>query len=312
MGTVDVSDRPVMAEVRNRGAGRMIVDTVRRFRDADGMSHARALGYQGTFAMLSGFIGLIGLASVLGIATLRATIIEMSKSIAPGPSGQLLQEAARRSTGGASAAVIGLGAALVSGTLAMAQIERSANRLGGRTQDRPGARRFLVALGLALTAGVLAALGLLILAGGSAVATGFGWKGVASDIWIVARWVIGIVAAAAGIYLLFRWAPDRPLGGRGPVIAGALVSLVLWVVFTIALAVWFSVSSSSQTYGPLLSVIALLLWAGATSIALHIGMALTAELASQPSATRAAASDAVTRRADGERVRVPPVGSDQA
>jgi uncharacterized BrkB/YihY/UPF0761 family membrane protein len=309
MRTASVTDMPVMDEIRRRGVGALVRDTFRRFRQADGSSHTRALGYQGTFALLSGFIGLVGLASVLGISAIRNTVIEMSKSISPGPSGQLLQEAARQS-GGGSAALFGLGAALISGTFAMAQIERSANRLDGRTQDRSGARRYLVAAGLALSAGLLAAAGLLILGGGSAIATGFGWKGAAADIWIVLRWIIGIAAAAAGIYLLFRWAPEKPLGSRGAVIAGALVSLVLWVVFTGILTAWFALSSSSQTYGPLLSVIAFLLWAGATSAALHLGMALTVELSADRS-VRVPDSDVFGRSSDGNSTRVIPAASEQ-
>jgi uncharacterized BrkB/YihY/UPF0761 family membrane protein len=307
MGTTTASDVPVMEEIRRRGSGKIVGNVVRRLRDADGMSHVRALAYQGTFALLSSFIGLVGLASVLGVASIRNTIVELSKSIAPGPSGQLLQEAARQSTGGGTAALVGLGAALVSGALAMAQIERSANRLTGSTQDRPATTRFLVALGLTVSAGVLAALGLLVLAGGEAVATGFGWKGTAADLWMVLRWVIGVAAAAAGMYLLFRWAPARPLASlasRVSLVAGVLVSLVLWVLFTLVLIVWFSLSSGSQTYGPLLSVIALLLWAGATSLALHLGMALTAELSDQGSAVRATAAKGL--REDDRVMRLPP------
>ena len=82
-----------------------------------------------------------------------------------------------------------------------------------------------------------------------------------------------------------------------------LVSLLSWVLFTIALTVWFSVSSGSQTYGPLLSVIALLLWAGATSLALHLGMALSAELASQRPSLKATAGDDA-RDASGRHARV--------
>jgi len=290
MRTAGATNTPVMTDVRRRGTGHVVGDVVRRFTHADGSSHTRALGYQGMFAMISGFIGLVGLASVLGIGAFRDTIIELSKSIAPGPSGQLLQEAAQQSTGGATAAMVGLGAAMFSGMFAMAQIERSGNRLAGRTEDRPGVRRFLVALGLAFTAGLLAAIGLAVLVGGDAIATGFGWTGAAKDAWLVLRWIAGVVAAAIGIYLLFRWAPARPLGPQRAVMAGALVALVLWVVFTIALTVWFSVSSSSQTYGPLLSVIALLMWAGATSLALHLGMSLTAELAGQAPASAGAAN----------------------
>jgi YihY family inner membrane protein len=304
----NATDVPVMAEVRRRGAGALAGDVFRRFRDADGTSHARALGYQGTFALLSGFIGLLGLASVLGDAALRGTLVELSKTLAPGPSGQLLQAAARQSSGGTTA-LVGLGAALISGSLAMAQIERSANRLSGRTQDRPGARRFVVALALALSAGVLAAVGLLICGGGRAIETGFGWHGTVADVWAVLRWIIGVAITTAGIYLLFRWAPERPLGPRRARMAGVLVTLVLWMLFTIALTIWFSVSSSSQTYGPLVSVIALLLWAGATSLALHLGMALTAELAS----ARATGAASSAEDADnGRHVRIPTLDPDRS
>jgi uncharacterized BrkB/YihY/UPF0761 family membrane protein len=306
MRTTSATDVAVMREVRRRGFGRLAGDVVRRTRQADGMSHVRALGYQGSFALVSGFIGLVGLASVLGMASLRGTIVEISKTIAPGPSGQLLQEAANRSTGGGTAAFVGLGAALISGALAMAQIERSANRLSGTTQDRPGAVRFVIALGLALSAGVLVVLGLLTLAGGDAIATGFGWTDTAGDVWIVLRWIIGIGSAAAGIYLLFRWAPYRPLGSRQHVVAGAIISLVLWVLFTVALTVWFSVSSSSQTYGPLVSVVALLLWAGATSLALHLGMALAAELGAPAAGTGGNAR----RDGDGRQLRGAAAASD--
>ena len=307
-GTADIR---VMTEVQQRGLGPLVGDVFRRFRDAYGMSHARALGYQGTFALISGFIGLVGLASVLGDASIRGTIVEISKTIAPGPSSQLLQEAASQSTGGGTAAVVGLGAALISGALAMAQIERSANRLSGRTQDRAGLRRFVVAVLLALSAGVLAAVGLLIIAGGHAIATGFGWKGAVADAWNVLRWIVGIASAAVGIYLLFQWAPERPLGRRGAVVAGAVVTLVLWVLFTVALAVWFSASSSAQTYGPLVSVVALLLWAGATSLALHLGMALTAELTARSPAKAKAAGD-VDAGGDSGYVRVPSVERDRS
>ncbi|MGZ4146320.1 MAG: hypothetical protein ACXVPL_01315 [Actinomycetota bacterium] len=54
----------------------------------------------------------------------------MASTLAPGPSGKLLQQAASHgASSGATAAVFGLAAALVATTLAMAQVERSANRL---------------------------------------------------------------------------------------------------------------------------------------------------------------------------------------
>jgi YihY family inner membrane protein len=281
MGTL-MHDGSVMDEVRAKGGvGAFLRDVIHRFREADGTSHGRALAYQGTFALVSGFIGLVGLASVLGIRQIRDAVIELSKQVAPGPSGQILREAAQQATGGGTAMILGLGAALVATTLAMAQMERSANRIAGRSDDRPEGRRYLVAFGLALSVGLLGALGLLIMGGGGAVATGFGWKGTASDIWTVLRWPLGIALVAGAIYLLYRAAPERPLGSPAETAAGTIVAAILWVIFTAALAIYFSSGSASQTYGQLLSFIALLLWAGATSFALHLGLAVTAELGSR-------------------------------
>ena len=60
-------------------------------------------------------------------------------------------------------------------------------------------------------------------------------------------------------------------------LATALVALVLWATFTSFLGLYLSLSSTSQSvYGPLLAVIAILLWSAATSLALHVGLAVIA------------------------------------
>ena len=251
---------------------------IERFRRADGTSHTRALAYQSAFVMMSGFIGLVGLASVLGWRELRATVQELATSLAPGPSARLLQEAAQQgSSGGTTAAVVGLGAAMVSGTLAMAQLCRSADRLHGVDENPPAVSRYGRAVVLALTGGLLLVLGGLVLGGGRSIATGAGLQGGAATAWEIARWPLGIALAGIAIMLLFRMAaPGRPT--RRDVLVGTGVSLVLWALFTVMLGLYLSFSSTSQsTYGPLLSVIALLLWALATSAALHLGLATMAQ-----------------------------------
>jgi YihY family inner membrane protein len=248
-------------------------------READGLSHVRALAFQSMFVLLSGFIGLVGLASAFDLPRVRGIVEEMAATLSPGPSGRLLQEAARQgATGGTTALVFGLLAALVAGTLAMAQVERSANRLAGRSEDRPVWQRYGVAFTLAVSAGVLLAAGGLALVGGRAISRGLGWEGTALTVWNVARWPVGVAVAAVGIYVLFRTAPRERVGSSAALAAGTTVAVVLWFVFSLALGLYFSVSSSAA-YGSLLSVIALLLWSSLSSLALHLGLAVTAELA---------------------------------
>jgi uncharacterized BrkB/YihY/UPF0761 family membrane protein len=63
-------------------------------------------------------------------------------------------------------------------------------------------------------------------------------------------------------------------------LAGSAVAMALWIAFTALLALYFALSDqAAQTYGPLVGIVALLLWSGLTSLALHVGFAVTAELA---------------------------------
>ncbi len=129
--------------VRRWGGGELARSSAKRFREADGTSHVRALAYQSMFVLLSGFIGLVGLASAFDLPRVRGIVEQMADTLSPGPSARLLREAARQgANGGTTAMVLGLLAALLAGTLAMAQVERSANRLAGRSEDRSPATRY--------------------------------------------------------------------------------------------------------------------------------------------------------------------------
>ncbi len=77
--------------------------------------------------------------------------------LAPGPAGNILESALHQAsrTSGTTALVAGAASALVSGTLAMAQMERGANRLYGMEADRTAIRRFSHAFAMNLTAGIL-------------------------------------------------------------------------------------------------------------------------------------------------------------
>jgi uncharacterized BrkB/YihY/UPF0761 family membrane protein len=289
-------------EVASRGVGRFAGAVLLRFRAADGTTHVRALAYQMTFVAISGFIGLVGLASALHVEQLRTMATDLAHSLAPGPSGQVLQQTIRQgSSAGWTAAIVGLFAATVAGTLALAQLERSANRIAGSNVDRPGVRRYVMAAVLAVTAGMLFALGTLIAVGGGAIGRGLGWSGTAEDVWLYARWPFGAALILVATYLLYRHSPHERLGEHRTVMWGAIVSLALWVVFSAGLALYFSIRSSSgeNPYGPLLGVIALLLWSMLSSLAFHLGLATACELAGK------------RRPADGDVVALPDVDEER-
>jgi YihY family inner membrane protein len=264
---------------RAKPAASLPVRVVRRFIGADGTSHTRALAYSTMFVVISGFVGLLGLASLLDIEEVRGVATELGKRLAPGPSGELVEEAARSGARHATtAAIFGLAAAAIAGTIAIAQIERAGNRISGSDRDRRPVTRFTVAFVLAVTVGLVFALGGIVLGAGRAIPIGAGWSDELRGAWSVARWPIGIIVVAGAILLMFRFAPRRSLGPWRSMIAGTVVAVALWVAFTGLLSLYFSLSSGSTPYGPLLSIIALLLWSVLASLALHLGMATSAEL----------------------------------
>jgi YihY family inner membrane protein len=281
---------------------------IRRYLRADGMSHSRALAYETMLIVFSGFIGLLGVASLLDLEQVRGTVTELGRSIAPGPSGELLREAAASGARhGTTAAVFGLAAAALAGTIAMAEIERTGNRLAGLEQDRRLVFRYAMAFVLAVTVGLVFVAGGMALGAGRAIPVGAGWSDELRGIWSVARWPVGITVIAVAILLLFRFAPKADLGSWRSLFAGTVVAVVLWVAFTGLLSLYFSLASDSSPYGPLLAIVALMLWSMLGSLALAIGMATAAELSD---ARRPATEETVTIPEPPEPQRAPALMAD--
>jgi uncharacterized BrkB/YihY/UPF0761 family membrane protein len=56
---------------------------LRRFRDADGSSHTRSLSFASMFVLLSGFIGLLGLASAANLRSIRGVVQQLARTLSP-------------------------------------------------------------------------------------------------------------------------------------------------------------------------------------------------------------------------------------
>src|SRR5919197_1674928 len=189
----------------------------------------------------------------------------------------------------------------------MAEIERTGNRIAGLERDRRLVFRYVMAFVLAVTVRLVFVAGGMALGAGRAIPTGFGWSDELRDVWSVVRWPAGVLVIGVAILLLFRFAPKARLGSMRSLLAGTVVALVLWVAFTGLLSLYFSLASDSSPYGPLLSIIALMLWSMLGSLALATGMATAAEL----SHARRPDEEAVTPTQPPERDRSPALAGDQ-
>ena len=281
----DLEGDEALETLRRTGRRRLVLDSVARFRAADGFSHSRALAFQITLTLLPALIAVVGLAEALGQETFRRVVQETVNALAPGAVGDILTSALRQGTtsaaqeSGETALAAGFVAALVAGTAAMAQVERGANRLYGVERDRPFLRKYAVALLLALSAGVLGLLSLVLLVGGTAIRDALDGSDAFDTAWTIARWPVGLVFVVGSVSLLFEYSPRRRQPEASWLAFGAAAAALLWLVFMALLTIYIDATDSfGATYGPLAGTIGVLLWSFLTSIALFLGLALAAQL----------------------------------
>lgn len=282
---LDVED--ARTTLKHFGRRRLAVESFRRFRYGDGFSHARALGFQLVLAVIPLTIALVGLSSVVRAEGLAVVIRETLLSVTPGSSNEVvrdtLEQGLTQADVGPIALWLGLVTALLALTTMMGQVERGANRIYGIQRDRPTVQKYSRALGMAIVAGIPLMLGfLVIVAGGRAIAVladTYEWPDAVSGAARVLRWPLGLLLDLMAITAIFRFGPRRRQPALTWMSVGAALALVLWLLFTGLLAVFVATSGSfGAVYGPLTGVMALLLWAQLSGVALFLGLSFAAQL----------------------------------
>lgn len=282
---LDLEGDDALETLREIGVRTMLRRSFMRFRYADGFSHSRALAFQLILTLLPALIAVVGLANVLGQETFTRVLTQTVNDVAPGPAGAVLTQALEQgSTGsGTNALIFGALAAIVSAAGAMGQIERGSNRIYGVERDRPTLRKYTVATGLALTAGLASVLAFVVLVFGSEIGDALGeakgWSDVAETAWSIGRWPLAAALVAAAVALLFEVSPRRHQPDASWLAFGSVLSVLLWFAGTGLLALYLSESREfGETYGPLAGFIGLLLWSFVSALALLLGLAVAAQL----------------------------------
>jgi YihY family inner membrane protein len=275
--------------LKRTGEWALVRDSFRRFRYADGFSHARALALQVLLAAIPGAIAAVGLSATMHQSKVSEVVRRTLSELTPGSTKEVvnrtLSDSKHAGSGGSLALWLGLLFAVVAVTTAMGQIERGANRIYGVERDRPTMKKYARALLMAGTAGLLMTLGALVLiagpAIGSAMADVYGWSERTQNLWGWARWPLGVLLVLGSVTVIFRHSPRRPQPGLTWLAFGGAVTLVLWLLFTWLLGLYAQNSSTfGSTYGPLTGVMALILWSYLTSLAIFFGLAFASQLES--------------------------------
>ncbi|MEU4593036.1 YihY/virulence factor BrkB family protein [Micromonospora aurantiaca (nom. illeg.)] len=273
--------------LRRHGGWCLLRDAFIRFRYGDGFSHSRALALQLCLAVVPFLIALTGLITDLGVDEGGKVVADTVLAITPGQSEAMVQDlltdSERTEDAGELALTLGLLTGLVALTTTMAQIERGANRIYGVERDRPALAKYLRAAVLAVVAGVPALAGFLILVGGRAMGESvrrhYEWGDVVMAGWDVIRWPLSLGLTVLAVAVLFRHAPRRRQPGLSWLFFGASIAIAIWWLASLLLAAYVKYSGGfGQTYGALTGMMALLLWANLTGIALFGGLAFAAQL----------------------------------
>jgi YihY family inner membrane protein len=277
-GAGDVRD-----QLRKSGTKRLFLDAAIRFRAADGTSYARALGHSSVTTLIPAVIATIGLVTTFDMPGLKSVLEDAARSFAPGPAGSILTEALAQAkpSSGATALLAGLAGMLFSGTVGMTHLERAANRIYGVDEDRSSWRRYGLALALAATVEVMLMAGLAVIVAGGSIGEGGDGSSIAqgSGIWSVLRWPVGVALIAVAMTVIFKVVPNRRQPRFSWLLSGTTVSVAVWVLATILLGLFYERATVlGGSYGPLLGVLALLVWGYATGVAVLFGLASAAQL----------------------------------
>lgn len=281
--TRDLSGDDARQTIRSCGRWKLVRDAFVRLRVADGFSHARSLAFVSALVLVEAIISLVGLATALGNSEVSKVIVRTLKAAAPGPAGQFLTETVTQAhragvTHRYAGLVFGLVAALISGSTWFGQLERGFNRVYGIEQDRPTVQKYGLALILTISVGVLTSFAFAALAFGHTIGESL-HNDALSQAWSILRWPLGLAVLTLATTLLLRISPRRRQPHPSWLAFAAAVAVVLWALSTIGLGAFFSWSSSfGDTYGPLAGLLALLLWALLSAIAILLGGAVAAQL----------------------------------
>jgi YihY family inner membrane protein len=277
-------------QLRKTGIAQVFWDAVTRFRVADGTSFARTLGHSSVLTLVPAVIAVIGLATTFEMPGLKSLLEDAAQSFAPGPAGSILTDALARAkpSSGTTALFLGLAGMLLSGTVGMTHLERAANRIYGLEEERTPRRRYGLAFALAGTVEVMLMLGLAVIVAGGSIGEGTnGSASQGSGIWSVIRWPVGVALVTLAMTIIFKVIPNRRQPQFSWLLSGTTVSVTVWVVATVLLGLFYEHATLlGESYGPLLGIIALLIWGYATGVAVLFGFAFAAQLEAERAGER--------------------------
>jgi len=275
-------------DVSGRGWITTLKRTVKEFRADNLTDWAAALTYYGVLAL---FPALIFLTSILGLVGKSATqpLIDNLTRLAPTSAQKIVNGALENLQNGRGAAgvafVIGLVLALWSASGYIGAFIRASNAIYEVGEGRPFYKLRPMQMGITFVMTLLLVIGALavVISGPvlDSVASVVGLGGTAKSIFSVAKWPILALVAMLMFSVLYYAAPNVRQRGFKWITPGSVLAVVIWVIASVAFALYTKHFPNNKTYGTFGGVIFFLTWLWISNIAVLLGQELNAELERQ-------------------------------
>jgi YihY family inner membrane protein len=259
--------------------------TFKEFRIDNLSDWAAALTYYSVLSIFPALLVLISLIDLAGKSTIQGLLDNLDQ-VAPGTVNEILSTAIRnlQQTRGSAGvlALVGLAAALWSASGYIAAFMRASNAIYDVPEGRPVWKTVPIRLGVTVVVMLLLAVSAVavVATGGLADRIGrlLGIGSAAVTAWDIAKWPVLLVLVSFMFALLYWASPNAKQGFRW-VTPGGILAVVVWVVASVAFALYVAnFASYNKTYGSLAGMIVFLVWLWLSNIAILLGAELNAEL----------------------------------
>ena len=259
--------------------------TVREFRVDNLSDWAAALTYYSVLSIFPALLVLVSLVDLAGQATIQ-TLLDNLGRVAPGSVNQILETGIRnlQQTRGSAGvlALVGLATALWSASSYIAAFMRASNAIYDVPEGRPVWKTLPIRVGVTVVVMVLLAVSAVavVVTGGIADRVGrlLGIGTAAVTAWEIVKWPV-LLLVVSFLFALLYWASPNARQGFRWVTPGGILAVVVWVVASVAFALYVAnFGSYNKTYGSLASVIIFLVWLWLSNTAILLGAELNAEL----------------------------------
>lgn len=239
------------------------------------------------YATLALFPAITTLISLYGLAFNPVTVepqLQYLKHLMPSAAFELIGGRIQELVSGGKTSlgiglVISLSFTLYSAASGTKSLIYALNMIHKRQETRGFIRFQLVSLGMTLVAMIGAIIAIAVLVGLPLVLAFLGLGHAPATLAVVLGFLLmmGFTGFALGLFYRYGPAFQRDLGH--PVVPGALIAIMLWLVVSYGFALYVGqFAAYSRTYGPLATIIGLMMWFYLTAYAVLFGALFNAVL----------------------------------